>query len=122
MHCASSNARVGPARVIARLSSSVAGYTCALQKFCTPQVDTSSDERWCAILSRVPKLVLSNLSAAIFHLCLDTLRFIPLSLRSHLTLAAENLFLKEAAGFVPAAPSQTSPGEGRYSGDPGVAF
>src|SRR6516162_241978 len=41
------------------------------------------------------KLVLSNLSAAVFHLCLDTLRFIRLSLRSHLALAAENLFLRK---------------------------
>ena len=41
------------------------------------------------------KLVLSNLSAAVFHLCLNTLRFIRLSLRSHLALAAENLFLRK---------------------------
>ena len=38
---------------------------------------------------------LSNLSIAVFDLWLDTLRFIRLSLRSHLALAAENLFLRK---------------------------
>ena len=38
---------------------------------------------------------LSNLFVEIFDLWLDTLRFIPLSLRSHFALAAENLFLRK---------------------------
>jgi hypothetical protein len=57
---------------------------------------------WCrqcpgyAILSWMLKLgSLSNLSVAVFDLWLDTLRFIRLSLRSHLALAAENLFLRQ---------------------------